>query len=116
MIHKKRLVYNTFSADGRFAADELHRHRLSGVARRADRLRRDRGYQLVLSVTGLMATFAVSGIRFASTRLISEELGGYSCGSIRPAMTRCLAYGLLFGAAAGAVLWLLAEPIGFFCG
>ena len=29
------------------------------------------------------------------------------------AMKRCLAYGALFGAAATAVLWLLAEPIGF---
>ena len=28
-------------------------------------------YQLVLSVTGLYATFAISGIRFASTRLES---------------------------------------------
>ena len=32
-------------------------------------------YQLTLSVTNLMATFAISGIRFAATRLISEELG-----------------------------------------
>ena len=30
-------------------------------------------YQLVLSVTNLLATFALSGIRFASTRLVSEE-------------------------------------------
>lgn len=113
MIHKKRLVYNTFLLTGvsllmscigiAFQVWLVGRIGSAGIGL----------YQLVLSVTGLMATFAVSGIRFASTRLISEELGGYSCGSIRPAMTRCLAYGLLFGAAAGAVLWLLAEPIGF---
>ena len=113
MIHKKRLVYNTFLLTGvsllmscigiAFQVWLVGRIGSAGIGL----------YQLVLSVTGLMATFAVSGIRFASTRLISEELGGYSCGSIRPAMARCLAYGLLFGAAAGAVLWLLAEPIGF---
>lgn len=32
-------------------------------------------YQLVMSVSVLFATFAISGIRFATTRLISEEMG-----------------------------------------
>ena len=69
-------------------------------------------YQLVLSVTALVMTFAISGIRFASTRLISEELaeGGES---IRAAMGRCLSYAMLFGTAAGVILYLTAEPIGF---
>ena len=31
-------------------------------------------YQLVMSVSVLFATFAISGIRFATTRLISEEM------------------------------------------
>ena len=70
-------------------------------------------YQLVLSVTGLMATFAISGIRFAATRLISEELGADNKGGIKAAMGRCLGYGLFFGLAAAAILYLLAEPIGF---
>ena len=70
-------------------------------------------YQLVLSVTGLCATFAISGIRFASTRLVSEELGLEREGGVRAAMGRCLAYGAFFGAAAGVILWELAEPIGF---
>ena len=47
-------------------------------------------YQLVLSVTNLLATFAISGIRFASTRLVSEELGLENPGGIRSAMRRCL--------------------------
>ena len=42
-------------------------------------------YQLVLSVTNLLATFAISGIRFASTRLVSEELGLENPGGIRAA-------------------------------
>ncbi len=70
-------------------------------------------YQLVLSVTGLCATFAISGIRFASTRLVAEELGLSRPGGVRGAMDRCLAYGGLFGLLAAALLWLLAEPIGF---
>ena len=70
-------------------------------------------YQLVLSVTNLLATFAISGIRFASTRLVSEELGLENPGGIRSAMRRCLGYASFFGAAAGAIMWLLAEPIGF---
>lgn len=70
-------------------------------------------YQLSLSVTNLCATFAISGIRFATTRLISEEIGYDNPVGICAAMKRCLAYGALFGAAATAVLWLLAEPIGF---
>ena len=70
-------------------------------------------YQLVLSVTGLCATFAISGIRFASTRLVAEELGLERQGGVRAAMGRCLAYGAFFGAAAGVILWELAEPIGF---
>lgn len=70
-------------------------------------------YQLVLSVSGLMAAFAVSGISFATTRLISEELGSDNCSAIRSAMRPCLGYGLLFGLSAGLALSLLAEPIGF---
>ncbi len=70
-------------------------------------------YQLVGSVTNLLATFAISGIRFASTRLVAEELGGDNAGGIGAAMGRCAAYGSFFGLAAAAILWALAEPIGF---
>jgi len=70
-------------------------------------------YQLVLSVTNLLATFAISGIRFAATRLVSEELGMENTGGIGSAMRRCLFYAVFFGTAAGLVLWFLAEPVGF---
>ena len=69
-------------------------------------------YQLVLSVTGLCATFAISGIRFASTRLVAEELGLERHGGVQAAMARCLAYGGFFGFAAAVILWELAEPVG----
>ena len=70
-------------------------------------------YQLVLSVTNLCATFAISGIRFASTRLVAEELGLSHRGGVGAAMGRCLRYGAIFGAAAGLLLYALAEPLGF---
>ena len=51
---------------------------------------------LVMSVYTLAVTFAVSGIRFAATRLVSEELGLENPGGVSAAMWRCLFYGLLF--------------------
>lgn len=113
MIRKKRLIYNTFLLT---AASLLMS--VIGIAFQVWLVGRIGSagiglYQLVLSVTNLMATFAISGIRFASTRLISEELGGDNCGGIRPAMRRCLCYGMISGLAAGAALYLMAEPIGF---
>ncbi|MDO4816061.1 MAG: MATE family efflux transporter [Bacillota bacterium] len=70
-------------------------------------------YQLVLSVTFLAATFAISGIRFAATRLVSEELGLGRRGGAYAATGKCFAYSLLFGISAGLILWFCAEPIGF---
>ena len=70
-------------------------------------------YQLVCSVTDLCATFAISGIRFATTRLVAEELGADNGSGIPKAMLRCLGYGALFGFLAYSVMWSAAEPIGF---
>lgn len=70
-------------------------------------------YQLVLSVAFLCTTFAVSGIRFATTRLVSEELGHERSWSVAAAMRRCFAYSLFFGLSAMAVLFSFAEPVGF---
>lgn len=70
-------------------------------------------YQLVLSVAFLCTTFAVSGIRFAATRLVSEELGHERSWSVSAAMRRCFAYSLFFGLSAMAVLFSFAEPVGF---
>ena len=70
-------------------------------------------YQLVLSVGMLASTVAVSGIRFASTRLIAEELGLGRPESVGAAAGRCLGYALCFGTAAAALLAFLAQDIGF---
>ena len=58
-------------------------------------------YQLVLSVSVLFATFAISGIRFAATRLISEEMGLERGAGVTGAMRRCACYALFFGLCAG---------------
>ena len=65
--------------------------------------------QLCLSLNGLAATFAISGVRFGATRLVSEELGRGRAGQLPAAMNRCFGYAGFFGAAAALCLWLLAE-------
>jgi stage V sporulation protein B len=70
-------------------------------------------FQLVISVGILAVTVAVSGIRFATARLISEEQGLGRPGGVGRAMRRCLLYGLFFGSAAALMLFFCAEPIGF---
>jgi len=70
-------------------------------------------FQLILSVNSLAATFAISGIRYTSTRLVSEELGAGRPRGAGDALTRCLLYGALFGLSAGLILFFSAEPLGF---
>lgn len=70
-------------------------------------------YGLVGSVGFLAATVAISGIRFAATRLVSEEIGLERSGGVGEAVRLCICYSLFFGISSAAVLWLCAEPIGF---
>lgn len=70
-------------------------------------------YQLVMSVELLASTFAISGIRFAVTRLVSEELGMGRDGGVHGAMVRSALYALIFGSAAMLLLTRFAEPVGF---
>lgn len=70
-------------------------------------------FQLVVSVSTLAATVAVSGIRYTTTRLVSEETGLGRTSGAAQALAACMLYGLFFGLAAGLILMLLAEPLGF---
>ena len=70
-------------------------------------------YQLVMSVELLASTFAISVIRFAVTRLVSEELGMGRAGGVHGAMVRSALYALIFGSAAMLLLTRFAEPVGF---
>jgi len=70
-------------------------------------------YGLVGSVGFLAATVAISGIRFAATRLVSEEIGLQRCGGVGEAVRLCICYSLFFGVSSALVLWFMAQPIGF---
>ncbi len=69
-------------------------------------------FQLILAVSMLAACFAISGVRFATTRLVSEELGRGDHGGVKAAVRRCLIYALSFGTAASLALYFGAELIG----
>jgi len=70
-------------------------------------------WQLVQSVNVLSVTLAISGIRFTTTRLVSEELGGTDGGDAAGAVARCLIYALIFGCGACLLTFSLSAPIGF---
>ena len=70
-------------------------------------------FQLIASVNALCATFAISGIRFTSTRLCSEELGLGRPGGAAQAVELCSLYAAFFGCAAFGVMFFGAEKIGF---
>lgn len=70
-------------------------------------------FQLVMSVGGFAMTFAISGVRFGTTRLVSEELGRGSTRGASSAVIRCVLYALLFGLTACGILYSKAEVIGF---
>ena len=70
-------------------------------------------YQLSGSVTVLFSVFAVSGVRFAATKLVSEEAASHSGGNASAVMRCCAIYAMLFGFLSCALLWCLAKPLGF---
>lgn len=69
-------------------------------------------YFLILSVNITAATFAISGGRFAATRLVSEELGkGNVCGAFK-AIKSCILYAVVFGITASVLLFSFSDMIG----
>ena len=70
-------------------------------------------FQLVMSVNTLAVTVAMSGSRYAVTRLVSEERGLSRPHGAAQALGACMLYGLFFGIAAGLILMFAAEPLGF---
>lgn len=67
---------------------------------------------LIFSVSGFAATFAISGSRFAVTRLVSEKVGVGDWDGARRAVRAASVYAALFGLAGTAVLFFSAEFIG----
>ncbi|MBR5382087.1 MAG: hypothetical protein IK136_05645, partial [Oscillospiraceae bacterium] len=60
-------------------------------------------FLLVSSVGAFSATFPNTGARFASTRLVSEELGQKSGRGALSAVDKCLLYASAFGLASTAM-------------
>jgi stage V sporulation protein B len=69
-------------------------------------------YSLIMSVSALAATVALSGIRFTATRLVAMELGRGRRGGVNAAVRRCLIYAAACGVIAASTLCLGAETIG----
>ena len=69
-------------------------------------------YQLIMSVYSFAITLATSGISFATTRLVSEEMGISHLGGVRKSVKKCTTYALIFSLVAGVGLFFLAKPIG----
>lgn len=68
-------------------------------------------FQLILSVYTLFTTLAISGIRFAATRLISEKLGLNPRCDISPIVRRCLFYAFCAGTVSLILLSMFARDI-----
>lgn len=73
-------------------------------------------FQMIISVQALAVTLATSGIRFCTTRLLSEELGAQRPGSVGGVMLRCFSYSLFFGLLSALALFLLSDKIGVWTG
>ena len=68
-------------------------------------------FSLILSAQLLALTLAVSGIRFATTRLLSEELGRGNLGNLPRIMRRAFLHAFGFGTLAATMLYLFAPWI-----
>ena len=69
-------------------------------------------FQLIMSVYMLAITFSASGIRFAATRLVAEEMGAENFAGAIKAVKNCLLYAVVFSTAGMAAVSFGAEYIG----
>lgn len=68
-------------------------------------------YQLIMSIYIMTSTFAISGIRVTTTRLIAEELGKGNTPKIRSIMKKAFIYSLFFSTLTALLLYRGAEFI-----
>lgn len=68
-------------------------------------------YQLIMSIHIMTATFAISGIRVTTTRLIAEELGKNNKNNIKKIMSKSFIYSLFFSCFTSIFLYKYAEFI-----
>lgn len=68
-------------------------------------------FSVIMSVNGLMATFATGGVYVTTVKLISSASGRNAHSQIYSAMAKCTAYALICGVITGAVGFFSAEWI-----
>lgn len=68
-------------------------------------------YQLIMSIHIMTSTFAISGIRVTTTRLIAEELGKNNRANIKKIMNRAFVYSLFFSSLTTFVIYNSSEFI-----
>ena len=69
-------------------------------------------FTLVMSVYGFLATLAISGIRFATTRVVSENVGSGNGAQLSATVKSGLFYALFCGITASVLLFIFAGLIG----
>ena len=69
-------------------------------------------FTLVMSVYGFLATLAISGIRFATTRVVSENVGSGNGAQLSATVKSGLFYALFCGITASVLLFIFAGFIG----
>ncbi|MEF9992686.1 MAG: polysaccharide biosynthesis C-terminal domain-containing protein [Romboutsia sp.] len=69
-------------------------------------------YQIVMSINFMASTFAISGIRVTTTRLVAEELGKGNTHNIAGIVRKGLLYSLLFSTITAIILYNYSEFIG----
>ena len=69
-------------------------------------------FHLLMSVYGFGITVAISGIGFAITRLVSEEMGKNPRANLFIIVRKCAIYALVFGGISGVILFCFAPVIG----
>ena len=68
-------------------------------------------FHLLMSIYGFGITVAISGIGFAITRLVSEEIGKNPRANMYPIVRKCTIYALVFGSLSGIALFCFAPVI-----
>ncbi len=68
-------------------------------------------FTLIMSVYGLAVTAAAAGVNLASTRMCAEALGRNDVAALNASLKKCLAYSVICGTLASALLFSGAEYV-----
>ncbi len=71
-------------------------------------------FQLITAIYFLAIVFSTSGIKFATTRLVAEEMGEGNPAGANKAVRNCLAFGVILSVVSMVIINLKAEYIGTF--